>query len=236
MDKDHVVLDSTLESDFKTIMNNVTDHVRKDYPEQSFKRIFWEQQLQIANATNSRQIRWHPAIIKFCLHLKFISSGAYHALRNGGVITLPSERTLRDYTNWMHPGVGFLPQVDAHIAKEASITEEKDRFTILIWDEMKIKDDFIFNKHTCELVGFTNIFDVNSQLDKVEQQLVQSSSPHRKLATRAAFSCPRVVVELGVSLCSFCNNRCDSRLPVPYSLGGSTTLGMCWFECPCFLL
>lgn len=185
MDRNHVVLDSTLEADFKTMMNDVTDKVRQDYSEQSFKRIFWEQQLQIIrNAKNSRQIRWHPAMIKFCLHLKFISSGAYHALRSGGIVTLPSERTLRDYTNWMSSGIGFLPQVDAHLAKEANITEEKDRYIVLIWDEMKIKNDLIFNKHTCELVGFANIGDVNSQLDKIEQLYREGSvSAHRKVAT-----------------------------------------------------
>ena len=33
--------------------------------------------------------------------LKLLSSAAYHAIRTSGFITLPSEITLRDYTNYI---------------------------------------------------------------------------------------------------------------------------------------
>ena len=120
-----VVLESTLQSDFKKIMNEMTNRVHHECPDGSFKRIFWDQQLQAINCKNSRQIRWHPAIIKWCLHLKFISSGAYHTLRNAGLITLPSERTLRDYTHWMPAGVGFMSDIDVQLVKEANISRKK---------------------------------------------------------------------------------------------------------------
>ena len=123
------------------------------------------------------------AIIKWCLHLKLISSGAYHALRSTGVITLPSERTLRDYTHWVYAGVGFLPEVDAQLVKEANISEEKDRFVILIWDEMKIKENLVFNKHTCELVGFTDVGDINKELNEVEQQCQSVGLTHCNVTT-----------------------------------------------------
>ena len=64
--------------------------------------------------------------MKWCLHLKFISSGAYHALRKSGMITLPSERTLCDYTHWMPAKIGFMPEVDTQLVKEVNISEEKD--------------------------------------------------------------------------------------------------------------
>ena len=127
-----VLLESALECDFKDITNERTDKIHTEYPEGSFKRIFWDQQLQAANTKDRKQIRWHPAIIKWCLHLKFISSGAYHALREAGVITLPSERTLRDYTHWMPAKVGFMPEVDTQLVKEANISEEKDRYVTLL--------------------------------------------------------------------------------------------------------
>ena len=41
---------------------------------------------------------------------------------------------------------------------------------VLIWDEMKIKEDSVFDKQTCELVGFTKVGDINNQLDKGEQR------------------------------------------------------------------
>ena len=126
-------------------MKEMSKKIAKDYPADSFKRLFWEQQLKAISAKNKRQVRWHPAIIngschhKWCLHMKFISGGGYHALRKSGLIDLPSERTL-----W-----------------EARVVEEVDRFVVLSWDEIKIKEGLVYDKHNCELIGFTNIGEVN---------------------------------------------------------------------------
>ena len=46
---------------------------------------------------NRRQTRWHPAMIKWRLSLKYLSSSCCNALRSSNVIQLPPERTLRDY-------------------------------------------------------------------------------------------------------------------------------------------
>ena len=122
------------------------------------------------------QIRWPPTIIKWCLHLKYISAAAYHALRSLFLV-LPSERTLRDYSHFMKPGVGFLfPEVSAQMIKEANIQEDKDRHVILTWDEMKIKGDLYFDKHTRELIWFTNIGEINNSLDQYEQYCKNPSS------------------------------------------------------------
>ena len=166
-------------------MNEMTSKVHAECPENSFKRIFWDQHLQAVKAKDRRQIRWHPAIVKWCLHLKFISSGAYHALRQSGIIILPSERTLRDYTHWMPAKVGFMPEVDAQLVKEASISEEKDRYCVLCWDEVKIKENLVFDKHTCELIGFTDLGSINNHLDRVQEQCQsnQSSPSHKNVAT-----------------------------------------------------
>ena len=100
IEKDHVILDSTLSSDFKAILIKVSKEAHENCTEDSFKQLFWDHQVKATTVKDARQIRWHPAIIKWCLHLKFISSGGYHALCRSGLITLQSERTLRDYTRW----------------------------------------------------------------------------------------------------------------------------------------
>ena len=38
-------------------------------------------------------------------------------------------------------------------------------------DEMHIKEDLVYNKHTGELVGFVNLGDINTHLLKYEQSL-----------------------------------------------------------------
>lgn len=170
IEENGLLLESSLHSDFSEIMTQMTDKVHNECADNSFERIFWDQQLQSIKVKDKRQVRWHPAMIKWCLHLKYISSGSYHALRKAGIITLLSERTLRDYTHWMRAGVGFVPEVDKQLIEEADVQDEKDRFIVLCWDEMKVKESLVFNKHTCELVGFTDIGDINNELAKLKQR------------------------------------------------------------------
>ena len=93
--------------------------------------------------------------MKWCLHLKFKSSSSYDALRSTGVLTLPSERTLRDYTLWMKSEVGFQSVVNQQLIMEADVKEEKDKYVVLFFDQMKIREDLVFDKHFCELVGLS---------------------------------------------------------------------------------
>ena len=173
----------SMHDDLSKIMEEMSSEIIEKNPVGSFRRVFWEQQLEALRKKDRRQIRWHPAIIKWCLHLKFISSGAYHALRSS-LLMLPSERTLRDYTHVLKRGVGFLPDVTAQLVKEADVHEDKDKYVVLMWDEMKIKEDLVFDKHTCELIGFANAVEINNHLESFEQQCNSSSqNEHHNVAT-----------------------------------------------------
>ena len=66
----------------------------------------------------------------------------------------------------MKAGIGFSCDIDQQLMKEANVKEEKNRFVALVWDEM--------NKHTCNLVGFTNIGQTNDELDKVQRECEES--------------------------------------------------------------
>ena len=72
-----------------------------------------------------------------------MSSSCYNALRTSGLITLPSERTLRDYTYWIKSEIGFSEAVDIQPIKEANISKEKDRYIILIIIMGLTKDSFL---------------------------------------------------------------------------------------------
>ena len=39
---------------------------------------------------------------------------------------------------------------------EANVKKQKDKYFILLFDEMKVKEDLVFDKHTCELIGFVD--------------------------------------------------------------------------------
>jgi hypothetical protein len=62
-------------------------------------------------------------MVRFAILLHSQSPAAYSTLRNTGVLTLPGETTLRDYTNWMHHEIGFNRDVIEEVRKAASKLE-----------------------------------------------------------------------------------------------------------------
>lgn len=154
-------------------MNQSNSDIAKKYPNDSFPRIFWDQHFEAITKKDPRQIKWHPAMIKWCLSLKLQSSSCYNALRSSGVIKLPSDRTLRDYVNWAKPTTGFSTDVDKQLLAEAAIgssqTPSSHQYVCLIFDECKVKEDLVYNKLSGELIGYTQISDINRHLDAVEQ-------------------------------------------------------------------
>ena len=102
-------------------------------------------------------------MIRWCLYLRHQSSRAYETLRESGVIRLPSQRTLRDYTNHVNAKIGFSHEVDQQLMDASSVLtiEEWQKCVVLVFDEMHIREDLIYNKHTGELVGFADLGEVN---------------------------------------------------------------------------
>lgn len=49
--------------------------------------------------------------------------------------------------------------------------QEFQKHVFIVMDEMHIKEDLVYNKHTGELVGFVNLGDTNAHLLKYEQSL-----------------------------------------------------------------
>ncbi len=153
-------------------MKENEENIKKAYPEGSFSRLFWEEQFKASTKVDARQIRWHPVMIKWCLNLKLISGAAYHAVRSSGFLKLPSERTLRDYTNYYENKPGFYDDVDQQLADEVKrfkLPENRNYYGILI-DEMKIKEGLVYNKFSGKIVGFTTLGDVNYSLLRLEQE------------------------------------------------------------------
>lgn len=45
------------------------------------------------------------------------------------------------------------------------------RFVVLIFDEMKIREDLVYDRTGNHLLGFVNLGDINGQLQELEQQV-----------------------------------------------------------------
>lgn len=84
---------------------------------------------------------------------------SYRALRSSGALVLPSERTLRDYTHWMKSDAGFSESVDRELLKEAKIDSVDDfqKHVCLVFDEVRIKEDLVYDKHSLQIIGFVNL-------------------------------------------------------------------------------
>ena len=52
-----------------------------------------------------------------------------------------------------------------------------------MFDEVKIKEDLVYDKHSGELVGFVNVGDVNNQLLQFEREWTSNSNGQPPLAT-----------------------------------------------------
>ena len=86
---------------------------------------------------NNRQVRWHPVMIRWCLHLKSMSTSTYDAMSTR---TLPCNRTLRDYTHWMEAGPGYIDKIDQHLMIKTKISSlpEFQNFVCLLFELRKI--------------------------------------------------------------------------------------------------
>ena len=162
-----------------------SDEIRDAYPEGSFRRLFWDEQLRAATVKNARQIRWHPMMIRWCLNLKLLSSSAYHAMRTSGIMQLPSEHTLRDYTNYFQNKTGFQHEINALLADESKVNElpEIRKYCGLVIDEMKIKENLVYDKFTVSVIGFTNLGSINEELLDLERTCREDKC-HPPLATQ----------------------------------------------------
>lgn len=71
------VLDEQTHGDLRDIMHEHYPSILDNYPPDSFGRIFWLQQMDAAKAKSASSMRWHPLMIKWCLHIRHYSSSAY---------------------------------------------------------------------------------------------------------------------------------------------------------------
>eukprot|EP00794_Sanderia_malayensis_P001918 gene1918-2175_t len=143
-----------------------------------FMKLFWEQQQRYFSG-DSHSVRYHPMIMRFCItSTSCKSASAYDELRNSGVLTLPSRRTLRDYRNAIKPTVGFNPAVIMELIKETQGLQGIQRYVALGFDEMKIMPIFwkavCILEVTCMLPVIVTVSDVaaaNQKFFKMHTQL-----------------------------------------------------------------
>lgn len=110
-------------------------------------------------------------MIKWCLYLRHFSSKAYNAIRDSGCVVLPSQRTLRDYSSAIKAEAGFSPEVDGQLLQAAQLQTmpASHKLIVILLDEMYIREELVYDKHSGKLIGFGN---VNNHLSRFEDLLI----------------------------------------------------------------
>ena len=204
-----VSVDSDTHADLQAIVKANESHILNSYPHDSFQYLFWKQQQEAGKVKDSRSMRWHPLFIKWCLYLSHVSGRAYETLRSSGCIHLPSQQTLRDYTHYVKASTGFSDEVDSQLALAANIMHcpEHEKYIAIVFDEMYIKEDLVYNKHTNALIGFANLGDINAHLVAYEKSLHRASCSDAAMASIEPLAKTMLVIMVR-GLCS--------RLEFPY--------------------
>ena len=76
-----------------------------------------------------------------------------------GFLILPSRRRLRDYKNYIPPQRGFNSKIVEELATKVKDFQSKEKFVVLLLDEMKIQEDLVWDKNTGELIGYVDLGD-----------------------------------------------------------------------------
>lgn len=132
---------------------------------------------------------------------------------------LPSQRTLRDYTHYVKASCGFPSEVDMMLIKASKVEtcSEREKCTILLLDEMYIREDLVYDKHSGELIGFSNLGGINEHLAQYEQSLSEDRTEEPNVAkTMAVFMVRGLFNSLQFPYAQFaCNDLCGDELYDP---------------------
>ena len=136
-----VVIDERLSDDILQLSRENGKDMEELMPANSPARLLWDQQKQALSAKSTQGMRWNPLMIRLCLSLKLKSPAAYRTLRDSGLLVLPSERTLRDYTHYIKSGPGYHLEVEKMLSTSAHLEDSPpyQRLVVIAIDEMKVK-------------------------------------------------------------------------------------------------
>ena len=158
LDNDSYIVSPELSTDFQKLLSQSNE---KDVP--PFMNFFWQEQQKYITLSSPSCIRYHPMIIKFYLNLAAKSSSTYKDLRcdnkiGTGVLVLPNLRTLCDYKNYIRPTGRFNPDIVNELAKKTASFSEIERYVTILFDEMEIQENLVWDKHSGELIGLPHMF------------------------------------------------------------------------------
>jgi hypothetical protein len=73
------------------------------------------------------------------------SPKTYNIMRETDMLILPSQRTLRDYSQWFKPKTGYQNEVFIQLYEDYKVSAltEAQRSVVLVIDEMKLQEGLV---------------------------------------------------------------------------------------------
>ncbi|XP_072042699.1 uncharacterized protein [Amphiura filiformis] len=169
-------------TEIQHIVNQHSQELDELLPQDSPQRLLWESQkaaIQLASTTSTRNMRWHPAIIRWCIALHSKSPAAYKAIRDSRFIILPHQNTLSDYIHYTNLQAGFHGDYILRLATDFNIMERADheKHVSIAFDEIKIKSGLAYCAHSGKIVGFTEIGTLNEEFKTFERRCKGETTP-----------------------------------------------------------
>ena len=170
LEQDSVTVDDSQHSLLKEITGRYNENVLSEWPEGSLQRVLWEQQVKYCKLKSASGMRWHPAMIRWCVTMYSKSSKAYNQLANSGFLHLPHPNTLKSYINFTDQCPGINSDIFYLLVQEFGLDDAKESKAnvAIVWDEIKIKSGLAVTKGTGKVVGFCSTGDLNEELQNLE--------------------------------------------------------------------
>ena len=199
--KSSVEVDHQLSQDITSILGKSDKNITP------FMDLFWQQQKKLLTRS-STGVRYHPMIIRYCLSLATKSPACYEELRKSKILVLPSQRTLKDYRNCIRLKAGFQEEVIEELKDLTNSYFDVQRYIVLLFDEMKIMSNLVFDKVTGELIGYLDLGDPDINFGTLEK--VDEIASHALV-----FFIRGICTELKFSLAYFATNGVTSHQLMP---------------------
>ena len=102
-------------------------------------------------------------------------------------------------------------------ASKVDTCPEREKCTILLIDQMHIREDVVYDKHSGELIGFTNMANISNSLAQLERSMSESNEYGPSLAkSMSVFMVRGLFSSLQFPYVHFaCNDMCGHQMYDP---------------------
>ncbi|XP_033103726.1 uncharacterized protein LOC117106473, partial [Anneissia japonica] len=162
----------------ESVMEMTSSEIEKSLPMNSAAKLLWEQQQ--SSFRKGKQMRWHPAIIRWCIAVHNRSSSAYNLISESGFLRLPHPNTLQPYSHFAGVTTGFCHEMLDRVVEDINLYQEGNdlkKHVVLLFDEMKVKSGLFFSVSSGKIIGTTDVGNLANEMHSFERKCRGNPDP-----------------------------------------------------------